>query len=89
MDNSALAPAERIAGELRAAMKDLDPAPLVRNLREDLRAIASRLDELQTPGKTDATALNELGRQTGEIKELLERARVAAAPAGEIGNPVV
>ena len=71
VDDSALAPAERIAGELRAAMKDLDPAPLVRNLREDLRAIASRLDELQTPGKTDATALNELGRQTGEIKELL------------------
>ena len=71
VDDSALAPAERIAGELRAAMKDLDPAPLVRNLHEDLRAIASRLDELQTPGKTDATALNELGRQTGEIKELL------------------
>ena len=43
----------------------------MRNLREDLRAIASRLDELQTPGKTDATALNELGRQTAEIKELL------------------
>lgn len=71
VDDSALAPAERIAGELRAAMKDLDPAPLVHNLREDLRAIASRLDELQTPGKSDATALNELGRQTGEIKELL------------------
>ena len=71
VDDSALAPAERIAGELRAVMQDLDPAPLVRNLREDLRAIATRLDELQTPGKTDATALNELGRQTGEIKELL------------------
>jgi localization factor PodJL len=71
VDDSALAPAERIAGELRAAMKDLDPAPLVRNLREDLRAIASRLDELQTPGKSDATTLNELGRQTAEIKELL------------------
>ncbi len=71
VDDSALAPAERIAGELRAVMKDLDPAPLVRNLREDLSAIASRLDELRTPGKTDATALNELGRQTAEIKELL------------------
>ena len=71
VDDSALAPAERIAGELRAVMKDLDPAPLVRNLREDLHAIAGRLDELQTPGKSDATALNELGRQTGEIKELL------------------
>jgi localization factor PodJL len=69
--DSALAPAERIAGELRAAMKDLDPAPLVHNLHEDLRAIASRLDELQTPGKIDAKALNELGRQTSEIKELL------------------
>jgi len=71
VEDSALAPAERIAGELRAVMKDLDPAPLVRNLREDLRAIASRLDEAQTPGKSDATALSELGRQTGEIKELL------------------
>ena len=71
VDDSALAPAERIAGELRAVMKDLDPAPLMRNLREDLQAIASRLDELQTPGATNATALNELGRQTGEIKELL------------------
>jgi len=74
---------------MRAAMKDLDPAPLVRNLREDLRAIASRLDELQTPGKSDATTLNELGRQTAEIKELLSALASAAAPAGEIGNPVV
>jgi len=69
--DSALAPAERIAGELRAVMKDLDPAPLVRNLHADLRAIAGRLDELQTPDKIDTRALSEIGRQTSEIKELL------------------
>ena len=69
--DAALAPAERIAGELRAVMKDLDPAPLVRNLHADVHAIARRLEEIRTPSDADATALSQLGRQTAEIKELL------------------
>ncbi len=71
VEDTALAPAERIAGELRSVLKELDPAPHVRNLQTDLHAISSRLDAMQAPGAVDAKALGELGRQTAEIKELL------------------
>jgi localization factor PodJL len=69
--DAALAPAERIAGELRAVMKDLDPGPLVRNLHADVRAIARRLDEMGGLNNGDPKALSDLSRQTSEIKELL------------------
>ncbi|QGM47692.1 SEL1-like repeat protein [Methylocystis heyeri] len=68
---AALAPVERLAGELRAVMKDLDPSPLVGNLSADVRAIAQRLENMPSASPADAATLGQLSRQTLEIKELL------------------
>lgn len=73
-----LAPAERIAGELRIAMKELDPSPLVRNLHADVQAIGRRLDALQQPGAIDPAAVELLVGQTAEIRTQL--AGLAARP---------
>ena len=66
-----LAPVERIADELHAVIKELDPSPIVRNLHADVETIGRRLDNLQTPGAAQAPALEELSRQTSEIRDLL------------------
>ncbi len=73
-----LAPAERIAGELRAVIRDLDPSPIVRNLHADVLTIGRRLDALQQPGGPDAALVRELVQRTGEIREQL--AALAARP---------
>jgi localization factor PodJL len=73
-----LAPAERIAGELRAAIRDLDPSPIVRNLHADVLTIGRRLDSLQQPSPGDATLVRDLVARVGEIREQL--AALAARP---------
>jgi localization factor PodJL len=44
VSDEALAPAENIIGELRAAIEDLDPTPIVCNLRADVETIGVRLE---------------------------------------------
>ncbi|WP_424363544.1 peptidoglycan-binding protein [Methylocystis parvus] len=66
-----LAPAERIAGELRAVIRDLDPSPIVRNLHADVQTIGRRLDAMQQPSAADAAAIRQLSAQTREIREQL------------------
>ena len=66
---SELAPADHIATELRAALKDLDPAPMLNHLNADVAKITRRLDEMHSGA--DAPALQELARQTAEIKDSL------------------
>jgi localization factor PodJL len=73
-----LAPAERIAGELRAVIKELDPSPIVRNLHADVQTIGRRLDAIQQPNAADAAAIRQLSAQTREIKEQLSA--IAARP---------
>lgn len=73
-----LAPAERIAGELRAVIRDLDPSPIVRNLHADVETIGRRLDAMQAHDIADSPALRELSQQTREIREQL--AALAARP---------
>ncbi len=73
-----LAPAERIAGELRAVIKDLDPSPIVRNLHADVQTIGRRLDAMQAPGGADAASIEALFAHTREIKEQL--AALASRP---------
>ncbi len=69
--DDALAPAERIVGELRAVIKDLDPSPIVRNLHADVETIGLRLDRLQAPQSFEASAVRDLARQTHDIKQQL------------------
>jgi localization factor PodJL len=69
--DDALAPAERVAGELRAVLNDMDPAPRVQSLDVDLRRMAERIDELHAPGEANAATLRDLTRQTEEIKQIL------------------
>jgi localization factor PodJL len=73
-----LAPAERIAAELRTAIKELDPGPLVRNLHADVQTIGRRLDALQQPGAVDPVAIDLLVSQTRDIRSQL--AGLAARP---------
>ncbi|MGE5368696.1 MAG: peptidoglycan-binding protein [Chloroflexota bacterium] len=73
-----LAPAERIASELCAAIKELDPGPLVRNLHADVQTIGRRLDALQQPGAVNPAAIELLVSQTQEIRSQL--AGLAARP---------
>ena len=69
--DDALAPAERMVGELRAVIKDLDPSPIVRNLHADVETIGRRLDKLQTPESFEASVVRDLARETHEIKQQL------------------
>jgi localization factor PodJL len=76
--DSLLTPVERVADELHAAIKRLDPSVIVRTLHADVQAIGRRLDELQRPGETpgalqpaQADALAAMRRETGDIKQLL------------------
>ncbi|WP_051134374.1 SEL1-like repeat protein [Methylocystis sp. ATCC 49242] len=64
-----LAPAERIAGELRAVIRELDPSPIVRNLHADVETIGRRLDAMQASNPDDSIALRELSLQTRELSE--------------------
>ncbi len=79
-----LAPAERIAGELRAAIRDLDPSPIVRNLHADVLTIGRRLDALQQPNAADAALIRELVERTGEIREQLSGLAARPLPLEKI-----
>ncbi len=71
VDEAALAPVEQLAGELRALLEDMDPTALVHHLRGDVEAVRRRLDQLGASAQGNADGLEELWRQTGEIKELV------------------
>jgi localization factor PodJL len=79
-----LAPAERIAGELRAVIRDLDPSPIVRNLHADVQTIGRRLDAMQQPNAADAAAIRQLSAQTREIKEQLSALAARPLPVEKI-----
>ena len=85
----ALAPAERVAYELRTALKELDPAPMLRHLDADVAAILRRLDEVKTEGGADAAALAELARQTAEIKDGLRHLASRPFPVEKLETRLV
>jgi localization factor PodJL len=78
VQENALAAVERLAGDLRSAIKVLDPGPIIRGLHADVQTIARKLEELQSPSGADSAAIVELTRQTSEIRHLLTT--VAARP---------
>jgi len=75
VDDKALAPAERIAGELRAVLEEIDPRPHMRELEADIRRLA---DRLEAAGEADEASLQALSQRTAEIKESLSA--LAARP---------
>ncbi len=82
--DQALAPAERIAGELRAVLEEIDPRPHMRALETDVRGLADRLDRLEAAGYVDAVSLQELGRRTAEIRQTLSSLAARPLPQEQI-----
>ncbi|RNJ51648.1 SEL1-like repeat protein [Methylocystis hirsuta] len=84
-----LAPAERIIGELRAVIEDLDPTPIVRNLRADVETIGFRLEKLQNGDVANASAVRDLARETHEIKEQLTALMARPLPLERIETRII
>ncbi len=88
VEDEALAPAERIAGELRAVLQDLDARPHMRELDADVRALAERLDRLDASNDSDRASLAELSQRTAEIKEALSSLTARPLPQEQIETRV-
>ncbi|MGJ0396584.1 MAG: peptidoglycan-binding protein [Methylocystis sp.] len=84
-----LAPAERIIGELLPAIEDLDPTPIVRNLRADVETIGIRLEKLQTGNAAHASAVRDLARDTRDIKEQLTALVARPLPLEKIETRII
>lgn len=84
-----LAPAERMIGELRAVIEDLDPTPIVRNLRADVETIGIRLEKLQNGDVANASAVRDLARETHEIKEQLTALMARPLPLERIETRII
>ena len=78
VQDNLLAPVERLATDLRAMVKELDPGPIVRSLHAEVQTIGRKLSELQSAGGANGAAIGELTRQSSEIRNLL--AAVASRP---------
>ncbi|MEK8092073.1 peptidoglycan-binding protein [Methylocystis sp. IM3] len=84
-----LEPAERIADELRASIRDLDPSPIVRNLHADVLTIGRRLDALQEPNAADSALIRELVERSGDIREQLSALAARPLPLEKIETRLV
>ena len=84
VEEEALAPAERIAGELRAVLEEIDPRPHMRELEIDVRRLADRLDDLEALGGAGEASLLELARRTAEIRESLSALAARPLPLEQI-----
>jgi localization factor PodJL len=84
-----LAPAERMIGEVRAVIQDLDPTPIVRNLRTDVETIGIRLEKLQAGDVANTAAVRDLTRDTHEIKEQLAALMARPLPLEKIETRII
>ncbi len=84
-----LAPAERIIDELRPLIEDLDPTPIVRNLRADVETIGIRLEKLQTGNAANASAVRDLACETRDIKEQLTALMARPLPLEKIETRII
>lgn len=78
-----LAPVERLANEMRAALRDLDPRPTVEALDGEIRKIGYQLDEMSRRD-FDAGTVNRIQEQTREIRDLLAAAAQRPMPLQHI-----
>ena len=84
-----LAPAQTIVDELRPVIEDLDPTPIVRNLRADVETIGVRLEKLQTGNAANAQAVRDLARDAHDIKEQLTALMARPLPLEKIETRVI
>ena len=84
-----LAPAEAIIAELRPLIEDLDPTPIVRNLRADVETIGIRLEKLQTGNAENASAVRDVARETHDIKEQLIALMARPLPLEKIETRII
>jgi localization factor PodJL len=89
VSDETLAPAENIISELRAVIEDLDPTPVVRNLRADVETIGIRLEKLQKGDVAQASAVRELACETHEIKEQLAALLARPLPLEKIEARII
>jgi len=71
VQESILAPVERLAEDLRTIVKEIDPEPALRGLRAETQAIGRRLDDLRASRGADSSSLSELAKQIGETRSLM------------------
>jgi len=71
-------PIEQLARELRASLRELDPREAIGGLEQDMRAIAAKIENLESRGGVDPQAIRAIFDQTREVRDLLSRAAVAS-----------
>ncbi len=82
-----LRPLERLVGDLRLALAEVDPRTTIRGLEGEVQKLGSKLDDLGRCG-FDASALGTIDDRTREIRDLLVAAPANAAPVEKIGRQV-
>ncbi len=79
---SYLAPMEDLARELRASLKQVDTRDAIAALERDVRAVAAKLDNLESAGGVDPQTIAAIHEQTRDMRELLTRAAAVMPSAG-------
>ena len=82
-----LRPLERLVGDLRHALAEVDPRTTIRGLEGEVHKLGSKLDDLGKCG-VDASALGTIDDRTREIRDLLATAPGHAAPVEKIEQQI-
>ncbi len=82
-----LRPLERLVGDLRHAVAEVDPRTTIRGLEGEVQKLGSKLDDLGKFG-FDASALGMIDDRTREIRDLLAAGSVHSAPVEKIERQV-
>ncbi|MHB8885828.1 MAG: hypothetical protein ACYC5H_12275 [Methylovirgula sp.] len=82
-----LRPLERLVGDLRHALAEVDPRTTIRGLEGEVQKLGNKLDDLGKRG-FDVAALGTIDDRTREIRELLAAAPAHAAPVEKIEQQI-
>ncbi len=82
-----LQPLERLVGDLRHALAEVDPRTTIRGLEGEVHKLGGKLDDLGRRG-LDTSALGKIDDCTREIRDLLATGPVHAAPVEKIERQI-
>ncbi|MBV1700704.1 MAG: SEL1-like repeat protein [Hyphomicrobiales bacterium] len=82
-----LAPVEQLAGELRTALRDLDPTRTLDVLHNEIVSLNQKVESISRRG-IDAESFLSIQRQTAEIRELLAAAAAKPLPVDNIERQI-